>query len=94
MAERPARPLEPAAPVTSKTRPARKPVFKNGSLIMDDGQRLTVAIRNLSDAGARIEYFSATHLPSEVTLTEPTTKLHRRARVAWQHGNCAGLEFV
>lgn len=78
----------------AKPRAERRALFRNGGLLIDDGQRVAVAIKNLSDSGARIEYFTKMDLPDYVTLVEPTLKLRRRAQVIWQTDGAAGLMFV
>ncbi len=72
-------------------RPTRQPVFKNGSLTLDDGRRLSVVIKNLSAAGAYVEFSVRTDLSGRVLLSEPTIPLKRWARVVWQRDGAAGL---
>jgi hypothetical protein len=86
----------PARPASSRTeaRAQRDAVFKNGSVILPDGARMVVVIKDLNDTGARVEFFARTLLPEEVLLVEPMLKLRRRARVAWQSDGAAGLQFI
>jgi hypothetical protein len=84
----------PAGPPPAEARAQRDAVFKNGSVILPDGARMVVVIKDLSDAGARVEFFARTTLPEEVLLVEPMLKLRRRARVAWQSDGAAGLQFI
>jgi len=79
--------------MVSQKRDARQPQFRNGSIIFDDGERLSVVIKNLSDGGARVEFFVNRPLPERVTLSEPLLKLRRAARVVWQAEGAAGLAF-
>ncbi|MGQ0533059.1 MAG: PilZ domain-containing protein [Caulobacteraceae bacterium] len=81
-----------SAPVKGKRQP-RQPVFRNGVLIFDDGERLSVVIKDLSDGGVRVEFFVNRPLPATIMLSEPTLKLRRRARVVWQSDGAAGLAF-
>jgi hypothetical protein len=83
-----------ASTVRSKPRATRQPMFRTGVLITSGGGRQTVAIKNLSDTGARIEYHTRTELPPVVMLAEPTLKLMKKARVVWQGEGVAGLEFI
>lgn len=83
----------PPAPKAKKERALRQPMYRQGALLFESGQRMTVAIKDLSDTGARIEFLVRQALPPEVTLVEPTLRLRKRARVAWQTENIAGLEF-
>jgi hypothetical protein len=77
-----------------RSRAERAGVFRNGTLVFGDGQRMAVAIKDLSETGARIEFFRYAELPGHVILIEPTLKLRRTARVAWQRELVAGLEFI
>ena len=86
-------PTETTAPGT-KARTARQPVYKNGALTLGDGQKLKVVIKNLSAAGAYVEFFIKTDLRGDVVLTEPTLPLKRWARVIWQRDGAAGLKFI
>lgn len=58
-----------------------------------DGERLSVAIKNLSGSGARVEYFIRRELPPVVVLIEPSLRIRRRAKVVWQRDGVAGLAF-
>jgi hypothetical protein len=75
-------------------RDPRQTLFRNGVVIIDDAERLNVVIKDLSDSGARVEFFVRRILPDAVTLAEPMLKLRRRARVVWQRDGVAGLAFV
>ena len=89
---------QPMAPYTppqrEKPRNARDPQFRNATLLLDETERLAVVIKNLSQTGARVEYFTKVELPPIVVLVESTMKLRQRARVVWQRDGVAGLEFV
>ncbi len=86
-------PPEKASWTKPKGRASREPHFRNGVLMLGGGQRLNVVIKNLSETGARIDFFVKTELPREVVIHEPTLKLALRARVVWQTEGSAGLEF-
>jgi hypothetical protein len=92
------KPVVPAPPPPSKTnpRPPRQAVFRNATLVTDSGLRLSVAIKDVSDAGARVEFFVKMDLLDVgiVTLIEPMMRLRRRARVAWERDGVAGLAFI
>ncbi|MGD9980624.1 MAG: PilZ domain-containing protein [Hyphomonadaceae bacterium] len=89
-----AAPVRPVATTGSNTKRApRQPLFRNGVIIFEDGERLKVVIKDLSDGGVRVEFFVNRLLPDLVTLSEPTLKLRRTARVVWQTGGAAGLAF-
>ncbi len=82
-----ARPQRPA------DRAPRQAVFRNATVMLDSGQRLAVALKDVSAAGARIEFFQRNTLPASFMLSEPTLKLRRRVRVVWQREGIAGLMF-
>ena len=84
----------PPPPQKSKSRAERQPLYRQAAIVFDDGQRMTVALKNLSTTGARIEFFNKVDLPQELVLVEPTMRLRRRAHVAWQDDGVAGLIFI
>ncbi len=72
----------------------RRPFFRHGALVFEDGQRLAIAVKDLSEGGARVEFYVRTTLPENVMLCEPTLRLRCRAKVVWQEEGVAGLAFV
>jgi hypothetical protein len=82
-----------AANAPAAQRAERTPVFRQGLLLLENGERLQVAIKNLSHDGARIEFFQNTVLPAKVELVESTLKLRTRATIVWQAPGAAGLKF-
>ena len=89
--ERPAG--QTAAPKTN-ARVERETVFKQATVTLDSGARHLVAIKDISPSGARIEFFHDIALEGLFTISEPMTRLKRRARVAWRAQGAAGLVFV
>jgi hypothetical protein len=91
-------PTQPSTPFKTpqreQARDPREPLFRNATVLIDEKQRLAVVLKNLSNSGARIEYFTKVELPPVVVLVESTMKLRRRARVIWQRDGVAGLEFI
>jgi len=75
-------------------RAVRQAVFRQGALILANGEKLPVALKNISATGARIEYFVRRDLPEQVILVEPTLRIKAEARVVWQREGVAGLAFV
>jgi hypothetical protein len=75
-------------------RALRQAVFRQGALILADGEKLRVALKNISVTGARVEYFTRRELPEIVILVEPTLRIKARARVVWQRDGVAGLAFM
>lgn len=74
-------------------RALRQAVFKQGALILADGESFSVALKNISATGARVEYFTHRELPEIVVLVEPSLRIKARARVVWQRDGIAGLSF-
>lgn len=83
-----------AMPGPSRAREPREAVFRNATLLSDDGQTMRVVIKSLSASGARIEFFNKWDLPGEIEIAEPMLKLRKRARVVWQRDGIAGLQFI
>ncbi|PZO46146.1 MAG: hypothetical protein DCF16_19325 [Alphaproteobacteria bacterium] len=81
-------------PPRSQDRAARQAVFRNATLTLDSGERMTVAVKDVSATGARVEFFRHVPLPQNFMLSEPMMKLKRRVRVVWQREGVAGVEFV
>lgn len=83
----------PAVSYSSKRQPRaeRHPMFRNAALVFGS-QRVTVAITNMSDTGARVEFPSQPDLPSQVTLVAIGFK--REAAVIWKKPGSAGLRFL
>jgi hypothetical protein len=79
---------------TIAARLARQSVFRNATVLLDSGAQHVVAIKNLSQDGARIEFFQDLPIAGEFTLTEPVFQLHRRVRVTWRTDRAAGLAFI
>lgn len=75
-------------------RPKRQPTFKQATIQLRSGERLDVVVKNVSDTGARIEFFRKVTLTDSVLLTEPTLQLRTWAYVMWQTDGAAGLQFV
>lgn len=95
LAERKAQPdFEKASQRKAKERAPRQPLFRHGVLILEGEQRLSVAIKDFSATGARVEFFVNMVLPSEVVLAEPTLNIRSLARVVWQRDGVAGLQFI
>lgn len=94
IAERaPAAAVEKVAP-RSKQRAPRQAVFRNATLTLDSGEKMTVAVKDVSASGARVEFFRHVPLPATFVLSEPMMKLKRRVRVVWQREGVAGVEFI
>lgn len=69
-------------------------VYRQASVVPDQGAARTVAVTRLNQTGARVEFFAREPLPAEFLLVEPIRGVRRRARVLWQDDHVAGLRFV
>jgi hypothetical protein len=78
----------------SKERAPRQAVFRNATITLDSGERMTVAVKDVSASGARVEFFRHVPLPATFMLSEPMMKLKCRVRVVWQREGVAGVEFI
>lgn len=85
--------VENVAP-RSKDRAPRQATFRDATIALDNGERMTVAVKDVSANGARVEFFRHVSLPQSFILSAPGMKLKRRARVVWQRDGAAGVEFV
>lgn len=90
----PSRPAPPPSKPAGAPRSERAPVFRQATVLFADGFRLGVVAKNISETGARVDFFQRLTLPDEVVLLESTLKLHKRARVVWQRDGAAGLKFL
>ena len=84
-------------PLKRQSKPDRKPramVFRQATLVFDDGQKFPVVVKDVSEDGARVEFFMRTALPDRILLIEPTLRLRKRALVVWQRDGAAGLRFL
>jgi len=92
--ERPTAPPPSVHPLARQIeRAVREAVFRQGALILAEGEKLPVALKNVSATGARVEFFTRNALPEVVILVEPTLRIKSRARVVWQREGIAGLAF-
>jgi hypothetical protein len=77
-----------------KDRARRQAIFRDATITLDSGERMAVAVKDVSANGARVEFFRHVLLPQSFMLSLPGMKLKRRARVVWQREGVAGVEFV
>ncbi len=49
-------------------RAVRQAVFRQGALILANGERMRVAVKDISMTGARVEFFARCELPELVVL--------------------------
>jgi len=93
--ERAAPPPEPTEfqPPPSRKR-ERAQTFKQGVLILPLGEKLPVVIKNVSETGARVEFFQSRELTGHARLMEQSMGLDRHARIVWQKDGLVGLKFI
>jgi hypothetical protein len=96
IADRPAAADESyASPTVSpEGRKARTPTFKQATIQLSTGERMDVVVKNVSDTGARIEYFRKVTLTDRILISEPTLRLKKWAKVMWQTEGAAGVHFL
>jgi len=92
IAETPAFAPERVADRKFGKRAIRADAWRPGTISFQTGERMDVVVRNISDAGARIEFVRSIYLPDRVKLTAQGTS--RWAYVSWQTWGEAGLQFV
>jgi hypothetical protein len=82
-------------PVRNRRRAERKGAFKQGVLISSSGEEVQIVLKNLSETGARVDFFrGGSAIVGRAVLSVPTLGLKRNVRIAWKDQNSAGLEFV
>lgn len=76
------------------TRAKREPVFRPGKVYLTKTDSLRCVIRNVSETGAYVRLEGAHPLPPVVVLRFDQTGVVKKAHLAWQNENEAGLEFI
>ncbi|MET0156934.1 MAG: PilZ domain-containing protein [Methyloceanibacter sp.] len=75
-------------------RSPRSRVFRQAIATLEGGEKLAIAIKNLSASGCRIEFFRNTPLTQTLVIDEHSLSLHYEAEVVWQGEGAAGLRFI
>jgi hypothetical protein len=75
-------------------RAPRSRVFRQAVATLEGGEKLAVAIKNLSTTGCRIEFFRQTQLTPTLIIDEHSMSLHFEAEVVWQGDGAAGVRFI
>jgi hypothetical protein len=78
----------------ARQRAARQSVYRQAVLVLEQGERLPVVIRNVSDGGIRVEFFRKTPISDLVLVDEASLALRAWSRVAWQRDGASGLYFI
>lgn len=72
----------------------RRPTFKAGEILLEDGSALDCIIRNISESGCLIKIDNANALPDDVQIRVDIDKPARRAEIVWRSTRLAGAMFV
>ncbi len=72
----------------------RRPTFKAGEIILDDGRKVACIVRNISDSGCLMKLDNADALPDDVAIRIDLDKPPRPAEIVWRSATLAGAMFV
>lgn len=72
----------------------RRPTFKAGEIVLDDGRRVACVVRNISDSGCLIKLDNADALPDYVAIRIDLDASPRPAEIVWRSTTLAGAMFV
>ncbi len=72
----------------------RKAMFRQAEIKLPGGERIPVAVKDLSEGGVKIESFRMLNLPDVVEFYEAMSGRRTRARVVWQEDMRAALQFI
>lgn len=75
-------------------RAQRDPVFKPAIAVTAFGEKVPVVIKNISETGARVEFFQRQPLRERLLLSESSLALRCWAEVVWEGENAVGLRFT
>lgn len=85
----------PDATAYETRRSPRQPQFREAQIsLARSGEKFSVAVKDLSAGGVKIESFRKLALPPTVDFYEPLSGRRSRARVVWQEDFRAALEFL
>jgi hypothetical protein len=92
-AERETDPLEEVSP-DERRGSVRRPTFKAGEIMLDDGRKVACIVRNISDSGCLIKLENADALPDYVVIRIDLDAPPRPAEIVWRSTTLAGAMFV
>ncbi len=72
----------------------RRPIFKAGEIVLDDGQKVPCIVRNISDSGCLMKLDNADALPDFVSIRIDLDTPPRPAEIVWRSTTLAGAMFV
>jgi hypothetical protein len=81
--------------VSSRTvRMPRRAVYRPATLVLEQGERLDVVIRDISASGVKVAFFRQTPISEMVLIDEASLPLKRWGKVVWQRDGASGLYFI
>lgn len=72
----------------------RRRTLKKGRVVLSDTTVMDCLVRDLSEAGARLEFAAAVGLPEKFRLLVVGSNLLHPAALSWQRGLSAGVRFT
>lgn len=86
----------PEPPPLAERRPKpRRRVLLGGRVVYQNGDRhFDCSIRDISESGARITLKPGVPIPSSVYLIDTRSRIVHEAKVMWNNGREAGLQFL
>jgi c-di-GMP-binding flagellar brake protein YcgR len=86
----------PDPPPLAERRPKpRKRVIFGGRIVYQNGERhFDCTIRDISETGAKIALKPGVPIPSSVYLIDIRSRIVHEAKVMWNNGREAGLQFL
>jgi hypothetical protein len=73
---------------------SRQRVFREAKVHCPRGIYLSCRVKDIGRNGTRIRLSTAQALPEEINFEIASLELHQTARVSWQMGKEAGIEFT
>jgi len=67
--------------------------LKSGSVLLDRDRAYTCMVRNISDAGACLEFAIPLDIPDDFTLSIPRDHFRRPCHVVWRREKRIGVAF-
>ncbi len=73
----------------------RRRCFRGASIVFNARSSLiSCTVKDMSDAGARLQVDTTADIPSEFELHFPQLQFTARARLAWRHGRDCGVSLA
>ncbi len=79
---------------SQQKRSHRLRTFKGGSILYANGAAFDCTVRNISEAGARLEVENPVGIPDNFTLKIQHEPQKRGCRVVWRKAKQIGVRFV